>query len=260
MGRYMEHAVGRTRRQYFRLTAKQVEKEKRAGLHCDGAGLNLLVGRRTGSKSWVFRYRVDGRLRDMGLDPLHTVSLQQAREAARECRELKRNGIDPIEARRTKQQQARLDRAKAMTFEQCAKAYIDCRKAEWTNAKHGSQWPNTFRDYVYPIIGPLPVQAIDIGLVLDVLMQPVDGASDHDEKRLWWRKPETASQVRQRIEAVLDWARHRGYREGENPARWEGNLEYSLPRKTKVRPVKHHAALPYTELPVFFAELRKQIG
>lgn len=79
------------------------------------------------------------------------------------------------------------------------------------------------------------MQAIDVRLVLDVLMQPVGRAADDDEKRLWWRKPETASRVRQRIEAVLDWARHRGYRDGENPARWQGNLEHSLPKKTKVR-------------------------
>ena len=122
--------LGGRRRQYFRLTAKQAEKEKRPGLHCDAAGLDLLIDRRTGSKSWIFRFRLDGRLRDMGLGPLHTVSLQQAREAPRKCRELRRNGIDPIEARRAEQQQARLERAKAMTFEQCARAYIDSRKVE----------------------------------------------------------------------------------------------------------------------------------
>jgi len=229
-------------------------------MYADGAGLYLLVGR-TGSKSWVYRYRRDGRLRDMGLGPLHTVSLAEAREAALACRKLRREGGDPIEARRAEKQQAKLERAKAMTFRQCAEAYIEAHRAAWKNAKHSAQWPSTLGSYVYPIYGALPVQAIDVTLVMKVLEQPVSGASDENKPALlWWRKPETASRVRQRIESILDWAQSRGYRAGENPARWQGHLENLLPKKTKVRAVEHHAALPYDELPAFMAALSNKDG
>jgi len=251
---------GGRRRQYFRLTAQSVTRAKAPGLYADGACLYLLVGR-TGSKSWVFRYRQDGRLRDMGLGPVHTVSLAEAREAALACRQLRRKGADPIAARRAERQRAQLERAKAMSFRQCAETYIDAHRAGWKNPKHAAQWPSSLSTYVYPIFGGLPVQAIDTTLVMKVLEQPASGASDGDEPVfLWWRKTETASRVRQRIEAVLDWARTRGYRDGENPARWAGHLEYSLPKKTKVRPVENHAALPYRELPAFMATLRNQKG
>ncbi len=246
------------RRRYFRLSAKKVEKVRTPGLYADGACLYLLVGR-VGSKSWIFRYRQDGRLHDMGLGPLHTVSLREAREAALACRQLRRSGGDPIAARRATKQQPQLERAKAMTFRQCAEAYIAAHRAGWKNAKHAAQWPSTLQTYVYPIFGGLPVQAVDTALVMKVLEQPVTGASDED-KRLWVLKTETASRVRQRIEAVLDWAKTRGYRTGENPARWDGHLGYSLPKKTAVRPVKHHAALPYKELPGFMGALRDQKG
>jgi integrase len=214
-------------------------------MYADGAGLYLLVGR-TGSKSWVYRYRQDGRLRDMGLGPLHTVSLAEAREAALACRKLRREGGDPIEARRAGRAQIRLDAAKAMTFRQCAEAYIAAHKPGWKNPKHAAQWPSTLFVYVYPIFGSLPVQTIDTVLVTKAI-EPI-----------WTEKPETAGRVRGRIEVILDWAATRGYRDGENPARWRGHLENLLPRKTKVRQVVHHAALPYDELPAFMAQLREQ--
>jgi integrase len=245
------------RRQYFRLTAKSVEKTKAPGLYADGACLYLLVGR-TGCKSWVFRYRQNRRLRDMGLGPLHTVSLAEARDAALACRQLRRKGVDPLAHRRAEQQRAQLESAKAMTFRQCAEAYIAAHKTGWKNPKHAAQWPSTLATYVHPIFGALPVQAVDTALVMKVLEQQVD--VDGEEKRLWYRKTETASRVRQRIEAVLDWAKTRGYRDGENPARWAGHLEYSLPEKTKIRATKHHAALPYNELPAFMKELRNEKG
>jgi integrase len=141
-----------------------------------------------------------------------------------------------------------LERAKALTFEECAEAYIEAHQDGWKSAKHRAQWPATLQTYVYPVLGRLSVQAIDTGLVAKVI-EPI-----------WKTKTETASRVRGRIEAVLDWAAARGFRQGENPARWRGHLENLLPRKSKVAPVAHLAALPYTELPAFMAELRAQKG
>jgi integrase len=184
----------------------------------------------------------------MGLGATHTVGLVEAREKARECRRLRLDGVDPIEARRAARSQARLDAAKAMTFKDCAERYIASHKAGWRNPKHAAQWPSTLATYVYPIFGSLPVQAIDVGLVLKALEQ------------LWTTKPETAGRVRGRIEAVLDWATARGYRQGENPARWRGHLQNLLPKKSKVRRVKHHAALPYSEIAAFMLELQQQNG
>ena len=228
-----------------KLTALAVDKAKRRGYYGDGGGLYLQVTT-SGAKSWVFRYKDAGRQHEMGLGPLHTIGLADAREKARECRRARIEGIDPIEARRTARRSAKLEAAKAVTFKQCAENYIASHKAGWRNPKHAAQWPSTLAAYVYPVFGGLPVQAIDVGLVMKAV-EPI-----------WTEKPETASRVRGRIESVLDWATARGYRQGENPARWRGHLENLLPKKTKVRRVEHHAALPYDELPEFIAELRRQ--
>jgi integrase len=135
-----------------------------------------------------------------------------------------------------------------MTFRQCAEAYIKAQATGWKNPKHAAQWPSTLGAYVYPIFGALAVQAVDVGLVMKAL-EPI-----------WTEKPETASRVRGRIEAVLDWATASKYRKGENPARWKGHLENLLPKKSKVRRVEHHAALPYAELGAFMADLRQREG
>ena len=153
-----------------------------------------------------------------------------------------------IAVRRAAQMQARLERAKAVTFEECAEAYIEAHQDGWKNAKHREQWRATLQTYVYPMLGRLSVQAIDTGLVTKVV-EPI-----------WKTKTETASRVRGRIEAVLDWAAARGFRQGENPARWRGHLENLPPRKSKVAPVEHHAALPYHELPALMTQLRAQKG
>jgi integrase len=133
-----------------------------------------------------------------------------------------------------------------MTFRQCAEAYIKAQATGWKNAKHAAQWPSTLEAYVYPAFGSLPVQTVDVGLVMKAV-EPI-----------WTTKPETASRVRGRIESVLDWATARGYRNGENPARWRGHLENLLPKTSKVRRVERHAALPYAELGTFMTELRQQ--
>ena len=228
-----------------KLTALRVERAKRPGMYGDGGGLYLRVTE-DGAKNWVFRFMLDRRPRWMGMGPLHTVSLAEARKRAGEHRLQRHDGIDPIEARRLLRLQAQLEAAKAITFKQCAESYIKAHRAGWKNAKHAAQWKATLATYAEPIIGNLSVQSIDTALVLKVL-EPI-----------WTAKPETAGRVRGRIESILDWAKVREYRQGENPARWRGHLDKLLPARGKVRKVEHHAALSYAELPGFMIELREQ--
>ena len=164
------------------------------------------------------------------------------------ARRLVAEGIDPIEQKATLAARAAALAAKGMRFEECAERYMAAHRAGWRNEKHKAQWSSTLTAYVYPVLGAVPVDAVDVGLVMKAI-EPI-----------WAAKPETASRVRGRIEAVLDWAAARGYRASENPARWRGHLDKLLPKKTKVRRVEHHAALPYPELPAFVAELRQQEG
>jgi integrase len=229
-----------------KLTALKVDKAKRAGMYGDGGGLYLRVTD-DGAKNWVFRFMLNGRPRWMGMGPLHTVNLVEARKRASEHRLRRHDGIDPIEARRAERLQARLDAAKAVIFKECAENYIKAHRAGWRNVKHGAQWEATLATYAEPIM-KLSVQAIDTTLVLKCL------------ESIWTTKPETAGRVRGRIEAILDWAKVRGYRTGENPARWRGHLDKLLPARGKVRKIEHHAALPYAELPGFLVALREQQG
>jgi integrase len=249
-----------------KLSAVKVAREKRPGLYGDGGGLYLQVSA-NGAKSWIFRYwvvqrdlatgevvrdpttnKVRGRNRDMGLGPYVTVSLHEARERALECRKLREKEIDPIEAREQTKRHAALERAKSLKFKDAALTYMASHSVAWKNEKHAGQWSATLEKYAYPIIGDLPLQVIDTTLVMKVI-EPI-----------WSIKPETASRLRGRIESVLDWATARGYRQGENPARWRGHLAKLLPARAKIRKVEHHAALPYAELPAFLEDLRRQNG
>lgn len=230
-----------------KLTALAVAKEKRAGVYGDGGGLYLKVST-AGVKSWAFRFRDGGRLREMGLGPVHTVTLADARRKAIECRQGRLDGRNPLDDRRAAIAAAKVEAAKATTFRACAEAYIASHAAGWKNPKHAAQWPSTLADYVYPIFGELPVLEIDTALVMRVL------------DPLWRQKTETANRLRGRIEAVLDWAKTRGLRDGENPARWRGHLENLLPRKSKIAPIVHHAAMAYAEVPTFVAKLREVEG
>jgi integrase len=234
-------------RETNRLTALAVDNASEPGMYADGDGLYLRVtGDKT--KNWVLRYMLNGRPRWMGLGPLKLFGLKEARAKALDARRLRYDGVDPIEARALRRAKARLDAAKAITFKQCADSYINAHRAGWRNGKHAAQWEATLATYAEPVIGSLPVQAIDTALVLRVL-EPV-----------WTTKPETAGRVRGRIEAILDFAKARTWREGENPARWRGHLDKLLPARGKVRRVEHHAALPYAELPGFLLALREQEG
>lgn len=230
-----------------KLTAVTVSRKKKPGRYGDGDGLWLQVGP-TGGKSWLLRYELHGRARQMGLGPVDLVPLADARDRARAARRQLLDGIDPIEARRQERAQRLLEAATAKTFKECAVAYIAAHEAGWKNEKHAAQWPSTMEAYVYPMIGALPAASIDTGLVLKCL-EPI-----------WTTKPETAGRVRGRIERVLAWAKTRGYRQGENPARWRGHLDTLLPARSKVQRVNHHAALPYAEIPGFMADLRQHGG
>jgi integrase len=230
-----------------RLSHRKVEAEVKRGFLADGGGLYLQVSK-FDTKSWVFRFTIKKRSREMGLGPLRTVSLAEARDEALKCRKLLREGIDPIEQRKFIRGQAQAEAVKAMTFRACAEQYISSQSAGWKNVKHASQWTSTMETYVYPVFGNLPVQAVDTGLVMKVI-EPI-----------WTTKTETAGRVRGRIENILDWARVRKYREGENPARWKGHLDMLLPARSKVRKVKHHPALPYNKIGDFMESLRNKKG
>jgi len=231
-----------------RLSALAVSRARKAGLYADGKGLYLQVAR-GGARSWIFRFRHAGRRRDMGLGSLDAVTLAQARKKATDARHALTKGEDPIEGRRALEASQRALAGKARTFEDCAAAYIAAHAPGWRNAKHSAQWSATLEAYAYPVLGKLSVADIEVAHVLRVL-EPI-----------WNDKPETASRVRGRVEAIISWAMARGYRPaGANPATWRGHLAKLLPARAKVRPVKHHPALPYAEIGAFMADLRAQEG
>jgi integrase len=227
-------------------TVAAVAKGKARRYYSDGAGLYLQVS--PGGASWVFRYRMVGRLREMGLGSFDAIGLADARQRAQDCRRQRLDGMDPIEARRAERMKAKLEAARSMTFRQCADAYFEAHRASWRSSKHAVQWRSSLATYAAQVFGDIPAADVDLALVLKVI------------EPLWSTKPETASRVRGRIEAVLDWAKIRGYRTGENPARWRGHLERLLPARSKIRRIKHHPALPYPEIGSFMVELRQQQG
>jgi integrase len=182
----------------------------------------------------------------MGLGPFPDITLQMARERAQTHRRARLDGNDPLEAKRAVRAAERLATAKVTTFKECAEAYIAAHSAGWRDLRTVGQWQQSLTAYVFPILGDLPVQAIDVGLVMKAI------------EPLWTTKTTTAGRVRQRIESVLDYAAARGYRQGDNPARWRGHLENLLPKRSKVARIEHHPALPYGEIASFITELRRR--
>ena len=227
------------------LTVVKIRSLKAPGRYSDGGGLYLYISK-AGNRSWVFRYRnrQTGKHRDKGLGPLLDVTLEQARDKAAACRVSLLAGIDPLDAARDASQATAVASAKRTTLGECVNRYIAAHKASWRNAKHASQWQNTLNTYAADLL-PLPVQAIDTALVLEALTP------------IWAEKTETATRIRQRLEAVIDYAKARGYVSGDNPARWRGHLDKLLPAPAKLKDVQHHPALPYAELGQFMSELRK---
>ena len=215
----------------------------------DGGNLWLQVGP-TGGKSWIFRYVVRGKQRLMGLGDLDVVTLAEARDAAISCRRLLHQGIDPLDRRKgEKAERAKVAlAARVATFKEMAETYIAAQEAGWRHPKHRQQWVNSLATYAYPVLGKLAVSAIDT----DAIMRAVEP--------IWLTKPETAGRVRGRIEVILDYTASRGLRSGDNPARWNGHLAHMLPKRGKVARVKHHPALPWTDVGAFMVDLRRQIG
>lgn len=231
---------------YFKkLSDRKIRSPLKPGLYADGLGLYLQVGAGN-AKSWIYRYRSNGRLRDMGLGPLHTVSLAEARRLAEDLRVKRQNKIDPLAERQLVTKLAEPAPVKVITFEQCAMEYVAAHASGWKNAKHAAQWTATLETYVYPVFKTKSVADIDVDLVMKVL-QPI-----------WNQKTETASRVRGRIERILDWARVKNLRSGDNPARWQGHLSFLLSPRNKVAKVVHHAALPIGETPAFMVRLRSE--
>ncbi|MBG7547720.1 integrase arm-type DNA-binding domain-containing protein, partial [Pseudomonas aeruginosa] len=216
-----------------KLSALAVQKTKEPGYYGDGGGLWLQISK-LGGKSWVFRYTRHGKTREMGLGPIHTVSLSDARLKALEHRKSLLEGGDPLEEKKAKQQLVKLEAARHKTFKECAQAYIKANRAGWKNPKHVQQWENTLETYAFPIIGELAVSSVDTDLVLKVLQQEV--AVGTETVQLWYAKAETASRLRGRLENIFDWSTFRGYRKGENPARWKGHLELRIPRHLDTQP------------------------
>jgi len=221
----------------MKLSARKVETAG-VGRHGDGRGLFLYV-KPTLARSWVLRYQVQGRRHDLGLGAYPDVSLAMARQKATDARRLILDGDDPIAKRR---------QAQPKTFKDAALELIESKRSGWKNAKHAAQWTSTLEAYVFPTLGPMQVTKIATADVVGAL------------KTIWSQKPETANRVRQRIEAVLDYASALGIREGDNPARWRGHLDNLLPKPTKVRAVQHHPALPHADISEFMSALSTRKG
>jgi integrase len=230
-----------------RLTALAVNRMSKPGLYADGGGLYLRVGRNA-SKRWAFRFMLNGRQHEMGFGGLNKVSVADARKKASDARLLLSEGRNPLIQKHEKELEGASENARSMTFDQCAEVYITAHEVAWKNEKHRQQWRNTLATYASPVFGLKPVREVHTDHILRAI-EPI-----------WAKKTETARRLRGRIEIILDWAKVRGYRSGENPARWRGHLSHLLPARTKVRLVKHHAALRYAEIPTFMKLLRKAEG
>lgn len=230
------------------LTAIEISRLNKQGKHAVGGVPGLMFQVNGGSRSWIYRYMLNGKRRDMGLGPYPAVTLAKAKESARFVKDRAAQGYDPLQEKIEEQARIRAERATMKSFKDAMTGYLNDKSPEWKNNKHRQQWENTLTAYALPIIGEMPVSKIRIGDVLTVL------------RPIWNDKTETASRLRGRIESVIDWAKVHGYSDLENPARWKGNLDKVLPAPSKAKPVKHHSALPYAEISAFMSELRSRAG
>ena len=234
------------------LSQRMVDRVTKPGRYRDRNGMPglLLQVSASGAKSYLLRYVLRGTERMLGLGGANVFTLKEARERARAARQLLTDGIDPLEAKRSKEAAVKAAAAKRLTFEEAATKYAAQHDKRWNNANHRGQFLSSLRAYVFPIISDLDVSAVDTALVLKCI-EPI-----------WTTKTTTADRVRNRIEGVLDWATVRGHRAGDNPARWKGHLDQVLPARGDIAKIKHHPALAYAGLPQFMAELdrRESIG
>jgi integrase len=227
-----------------KLKAVNVARMTEPGLHADGRGLFLQVTA-SGAKSWVLRYQLNGRGREMGLGSARDVTLAQAREMAQRARALKAQDIDPIDARRKERKAAQLASLRGLSFKKATEGFLASRAAGWSaNYLYGLQ--ATLERHAYPAIGGVAVNEIDTAAVLKVLLP------------IWTSKTTTAVRLRAVIEQALDWAAVGGFREGENPARWRGHLRHQLPDPTAIRLVEHRPAMPHADVPAFVQKLRAE--
>jgi integrase len=227
------------------LSAAKVRTLKTPGDYLDGRGLYLQVRSET-SKSWLLKYSLEKRAREMGLGALEVVSLGEARDKREFYRRLLKDGTDPIQHKKAEAAAKALAQSKNITFKEACAAYIADKRGEWKSLKHAGQWDAALKRYAFPAIGDLFVRDIDDGLIIKVL------------RPIWSEKLETGTRVRSRIKTILDWAKVSGFREGENPARWTGHLEHLLASPEnirKVKPVQHHPSLAYDDLPAFIQDL-----
>lgn len=238
------------------MRAMEVSRLVAPGMHAVGTvpGLHLQV-LPSGGRTWVLRVTIGEqagtgaqRRREIGLGGYPEVTLAMAHEKARALREQVKTGRDPVVEQRAARSALRAEAATAVTFEAASLTYITAHEKGWRNAKHADQWRNTLKKYAYPVMGNLMVSDIQMSHVLRVL-EPI-----------WHEKTETAVRVRGRIESILDWAKGRGYRSGDNPAAWEGNLQAQLPAPKSIAKVEHHTALPVADVPAFMTQLRAQEG
>ena len=219
-----------------RLSAKAI-KSLPNGFHADGG--NLYLTKKGLSASWVFMYKQKGRVRELGLGSCVDRSLADARRLAAKMRS------DLLDGRPLIPLKLSNEPAESLLLRDCALKLIESKKAEWSNAKHAQQWINTLETYVFPKFGSKRPDEVDVMSVVDTLSP------------IWATKTETASRVRQRLEAILDWAIVHGLRGSDNPARWKNNLERVLPSPAKISPVEHFSALPHQDLPQVCQKLRE---
>ena len=233
----------------FLSSAKSVQKITKPGYHRAGPGLYLQVSKK-GTKSWLYRYKspITGKQREMGLGSVKFISLAEARQLSHEHKRSLIHGQDPLIERKKALAQKQLDASRDLLFRDVAKLCIDTKKPEWSNKKSAQQWENTIATYALPILGDHSISEIDTDLILKVLVP------------IWTKRATTAQRLRQRIEAIWDFAKAHGFVEGDNPAKLKGHLDNLLPKTEKIKKVRHHPAIPYQEISEFIAILRQRTG
>jgi integrase len=232
-------------RQINILTDRGIKSQVKPGRYADGNGLYLQVGK-SGAKSWLFRYMLDSKSREMGLGSIRMETLSQAREKAKYCKNLLRSGIDPIRNRQERVAIEKADNKEMLSFQKCTEGYLKSHSASWKSARHEEIWLSSVKRFAYPIIGSIHVNKIERGHIMRIL-DPI-----------WREKTETASRLRGRLESILNWATVQEYRKGDNPARWRGYLDQLLPKPSEIHTVKHFPALPYKEINVFMNKLKER--
>jgi integrase len=230
-----------------KIAKAKIPAGKNHAMLADGGNLWLRIGP-TGAKSWVFRFRLNGHSQEMGLGSLNTLSIVEARARARQHRQELLDKVNPLTARTARHAEQLAKEVRSLSFEECARKVIATKLHAWSDPKHPRQWAQSLEDYAFPVIGKLPVDRVETGHITRIL-EPI-----------WNAKRVTASRLRGRIEAVLDYATVHGWRSGENPARWKGHLQHALAGNGKKAEVEHHAALPWREMHPFVTELERQEG